>query len=107
MYAIRSYYAAGPAFEGGGIEFGMRAAKGAIEDFSIHPNTFEPMLITIGNASPCGICGSGLITMTAVLFEAGVINNKGKFNRDLTTDRIRESGGIWEYVLAWKRNNFV
>lgn len=93
---------AGPAFEGGGIEFGMRATKGAIEDFSIHPNTLEPMLITIGNAKPCGICGSGLITMTAVLFEAGVINNKGKFSREMNTNRIRESGGIWEYVLAWK-----
>ncbi|MCK5319214.1 MAG: DUF4445 domain-containing protein, partial [Anaerolineales bacterium] len=31
---------AGPAFEGGGIEFGMRAAKGAIEDFSMDPVTF-------------------------------------------------------------------
>ena len=28
---------AGPAFEGGGVEFGMRAAKGAIEDFSLIP----------------------------------------------------------------------
>ena len=28
---------AGPAFEGGGIKLGMRAAKGAIEDFSIDP----------------------------------------------------------------------
>lgn len=93
---------AGPAFEGGGIEFGMRAAKGAIEDFSIHPKTYEPMLITIGNARPAGICGSGLITMTAVLFEAGVINNKGRFNRELNTERIRQSGNIWEYVLAWK-----
>ena len=28
---------AGPAFEGGGIEFGMRASAGAIEDFSLDP----------------------------------------------------------------------
>ena len=41
---------AGPAFEGGGIEFGMRAAKGAIEDFSLDPATCEPMIATIGNA---------------------------------------------------------
>lgn len=93
---------AGPAFEGGGIKFGMRAAKGAIEDFSMDPFTFEPMLMTIGNKRPKGICGSGLIIMTAVLFEMGVINNLGKFNRDLETSRIREDNGIWEYVLAWK-----
>ncbi|WP_419657930.1 2Fe-2S ferredoxin iron-sulfur protein [Desulfosarcina variabilis str. Montpellier] len=92
---------AGPAFEGGGIKFGMRAAKGAIEDFSLDPVTWEPMLMTIGNVRPKGICGSGLIIMTAVMFELGLINNLGKFNRDLATDRLREDEGVWEYVLAW------
>jgi len=64
---------AGPAFEGGGIEFGMRASKGAIEDFSIDETTYEPMILTIGNLKPKGICGSGLIIAVACLFEAGVI----------------------------------
>jgi uncharacterized 2Fe-2S/4Fe-4S cluster protein (DUF4445 family) len=93
---------AGPAFEGGGLKFGMRAAKGAIEDFSIDPITFEPMLITIGNVRPKGICGSGLIIMAAIMFEMGIINNLGKFDRDLDTPRIREDNGIYEYVLAWQ-----
>lgn len=92
---------AGPAFEGGGITFGMRATKGAIEDFSMDPFTFEPMNITIGNVRPKGICGSGLIIMAATMFELGVIDNRGKFNRNLKTPRIRETGGIWEYVLVW------
>jgi len=91
---------AGPAFEGGGLKFGMRAAKGAIEDFSIEPATLEPMIITIGNVRAKGICGSGLIIMVAVMFEMGIINNLGKFNRDLNTPRIREDNGIYEYVLA-------
>lgn len=93
---------AGPAFEGGGIEFGMRAARGAIEDFLLDPNTYEPMILTIGDERPKGICGSGLLTMAAVMFEMGVINNSGKFNRDLGTPRIRNTEGIWEYVVAWK-----
>jgi uncharacterized 2Fe-2S/4Fe-4S cluster protein (DUF4445 family) len=93
---------AGPAFEGGGIKFGMRAAKGAIEDFSIDPSTLEPMNLTIGNIPPKGISGSGLISIVATLFELGIINSKGKFNPDLHTLRIRENGGIFEYVLAWK-----
>ena len=93
---------AGPAFEGGGIEFGMRAARGAIEDFSIDPLTHEPMLLTIGNIRPKGICGSGLITMVAIMFEMGVINNQGKFDRELGTKRIRQREGVWEYVLAWR-----
>ncbi len=93
---------AGPAFEGGGITFGMRAARGAIEDFSVDPNTLEPMILTIGNVRPKGICGSGLIAIVATLFEMGIINNLGKFDRDLKTPRLRENQGVYEYVLAWK-----
>jgi uncharacterized 2Fe-2S/4Fe-4S cluster protein (DUF4445 family) len=93
---------AGPAFEGGGVKFGMRAGKGAIEDFSINPLTLEPMNITIGNVRPKGICGSGLIIIAATLFEMGIIDNRGKFDRDLDTPRIRENDGIFEFVLAWK-----
>jgi len=93
---------AGPAFEGGGIKFGMRAAKGAIEDFSIDPVTLEPMIMTIGNVRPKGICGSGLIIMVGTFFEMGIVNNLGKFNRDLDTPRIRATEGIYEYVLAWE-----
>ncbi len=93
---------AGPAFEGGGVTFGMRAAKGAIEDFSIDPLTLEPMIMTIGNVRPKGICGSGLITIVARLFETGVIDNRGKFDRTLDTDRIRKREDVWEYVLVWK-----
>jgi len=93
---------AGPAFEGGGIQFGMRAAKGAIEDFSLDPVSLEPMNITIGRVRPKGICGSGLIVMVATMFEMGVINNLGKFDRNLNTPRIRETDGIYEYVLAWR-----
>ncbi len=98
---------AGPAFEGGGIKLGMRAAKGAIEDFSIDPITLEPMNITIGNVRPKGICGSGLIIMVATMFEMGIINNLGKFNQDLDTPRIREFDDVWEYVLAWESESQI
>ena len=45
---------AGPAFEGGGIRFGMRASAGAIENCHIHPESLEPMIVTIGNVLPEG-----------------------------------------------------
>jgi uncharacterized 2Fe-2S/4Fe-4S cluster protein (DUF4445 family) len=93
---------AGPAFEGGGLKFGMRAAEGAIEDFSLDPATLEPMIVTIGRVRPKGICGSGLINMVAVMFETGVINNLGKFDTDLKTPRIRENKGVREFVLVWE-----
>jgi uncharacterized 2Fe-2S/4Fe-4S cluster protein (DUF4445 family) len=92
---------AGPAFEGGGVEHGMRASKGAIEDFSIDPITFEPMILTISNVRPKGICGSGLLTMLAVLFENGVIDQSGKYNTDLKTPRIRKQNDVYEYVVVW------
>ncbi|MCJ7830797.1 MAG: ASKHA domain-containing protein [Desulfobacterales bacterium] len=98
---------AGPAFEGGGIKLGMRASKGAIEDFSLDPLTLEPMNITIGNVRPKGICGSGLIIMVATMFEMGIIDNRGKFNRDLQTPRIRETDGVFEYVVAWQKETLI
>ncbi len=92
---------AGPAFEGGGITHGMRAAAGAISDFSINPRTLEPMNITIGNRPPIGICGSGLLVIVASLLEYRVIDPRGKFNRRLDTPRLREGRNGYEYVLVW------
>jgi uncharacterized 2Fe-2S/4Fe-4S cluster protein (DUF4445 family) len=98
---------AGPAFEGGGMKFGLRAEKGAIEDFSIDPVTLEPMILTIGGAKPKGICGSGLINIVATLFEMGIIDNQGKFDRDLDTPRLRQNEGIYEFVLAWAEETAI
>lgn len=98
---------AGPAFEGGGIRHGMRANSGAIENFHIHPETLEPMIITIDMIKPCGICGSGLISIVSELLEAGVIDQQGKFRRDLAHARIREGEDGYEYVLAWSRDTLM
>ncbi|MDZ7641310.1 MAG: ASKHA domain-containing protein [Desulfurivibrio sp.] len=92
---------AGPAFEGGGIRHGMRANSGAIENFNIHPETLEPMIVTIDRIKPCGICGSGLIAIVSELLAVGVIDRQGKFKRDLTHPRIRDGEDGREYVLAW------
>jgi len=92
---------AGPAFEGGGIRFGMRAAKGAIEEVSVNPQTAEPMFVTIGMVKPKGICGSGLINLLAVLMEGNILAPNGRFREDLDTPRIRECEEGREYVLAW------
>lgn len=76
---------AGPAFEGGGIRYGMRAAKGAVEEVTINPDSYEPMFVTIDMAKPKGICGSGLINLLAALMEAGIVLPNGKFRDDLNT----------------------
>lgn len=58
------------------------------------------MNLTVGNVRPKGVCGSGLINIVANLFEAGVIDSHGRFDRDLESPRIREKDGVYEYVLA-------
>jgi uncharacterized 2Fe-2S/4Fe-4S cluster protein (DUF4445 family) len=96
---------AGPAFEGGGIKFGMRAAKGAIENFSVNPKTGEPAIVTVGRALPKGICGSGLIAAVAALFMAGMMDERGKFNLDHPSDRLREGEDGPEYVLVYAEDS--
>jgi len=98
---------AGPAFEGGGIKYGMRASNGAIENFHIHPQTYEPMIVTIGRIKPSGICGSGLISIVSELLEAKVIDQQGKFNQELNHPRIRDGVDGWEYVLAWSQDSLI
>lgn len=92
---------AGPAFEGGGITHGMRAVEGAISDFSLNPETLEPMNVTVGEKAPLGICGSGLLIIVATLFENRVLNQSGKFHA-IDHPRIRRGRNGSEYVLAWQ-----
>ncbi len=92
---------AGPAFEGGGIEFGMRAGNGAIEQVRIDAATFEPMLLTIGRALPSGICGSGLIDLVGELFRARLVTPNGKFDREMSGGRVRQGKSGWEYVVCY------
>ncbi len=95
----------GPAFEGGGIQHGMRADQGAIEGFHINPVTLEPMFVTVGRTRPRGICGSGLISVLAELLSAGVIDQAGKFVEEISSERIRPGRFGHEYVLAWAQDS--
>jgi len=103
---------AGPAFEGAGVVHGMRATAGAIEEVWVDPDTYEVTyrVITpekgkrsgiIGDEKPHGLCGSGLISLIAEMFVAGVIDKGGNINLDLPTERTREGKHGSEYVVAW------
>ncbi len=88
MYACSA--AAGPALEGAQISTGMRAAAGAVEKVWLDEGRLE--LSTIGNAPPCGLCGSGLIDLLAVLVRSGVVLPNGRFANaeDLPEGDLRE-----------------
>jgi uncharacterized 2Fe-2S/4Fe-4S cluster protein (DUF4445 family) len=94
---------AGPCFEGGGINFGMRAMPGAIERVNIDPDTLDVTLKVIGRIPPVGICGSGLVDCLAKLREAGIIDRAGNFQIEHPSgsERIRATHDDKEFVLAW------
>jgi uncharacterized 2Fe-2S/4Fe-4S cluster protein (DUF4445 family) len=70
--------AAGPAFEGMNITFGMRAGAGAIERFDIAADG-DVKIGVISDTDATGICGSGLLDIVAELVTAGVIAANGRF----------------------------
>lgn len=94
---------AGPAFEGGGIKFGMRAMHGAIERVDISPE-LDIKVSTVGNDKPIGICGSGLIDGIATMREVGLIDRTGSFVKGIDTDRIRDGEEGKEFVLVWAKD---
>lgn len=120
MYSASS--PTGPAFEGGQISSGMRAAPGAIERVRIDPDTKQPRFRVIGEerwsdewrldqeAEPehqpkhlaAGICGSGIIEVIAELFMVGLLTSGGRFHPDVDCahmqwDAERKQGA---YILA-------
>jgi len=92
---------AGPAFEGAGVYFGMRATTGAIEEIWINSKTYEPTYRVIGGGKPRGLCGSGLISLIGEMFITGVTDKAGNINLALNTPRVRTGEHGPEYVIAW------
>lgn len=118
----------GPAFEGGQISHGQRAAPGAIERVRIDRATGEPRFKVIGSdkwsdeqpasdIQATGICGSGIIEVIAELFTAKVLKADGRFveaidggrktedgtdtnSRPSPVSRLRHNGPKGEYILA-------
>ncbi len=91
---------AGPAFEGGGIEDGMRAAIGAIDKVEIDRESGEARYSTIGNAKPVGICGTGIISLLANLLLTGCIDPAGRLNRERKNPAITVSGKKAMYTIV-------
>jgi uncharacterized 2Fe-2S/4Fe-4S cluster protein (DUF4445 family) len=77
---------AGPAFEGGAIRCGMRAADGAIEVVKLHPDgsgAESPVTLgVIGDVEPRGLCGSGLVDAVAEMSRVGLLDSSGRFVPD-------------------------
>ncbi|AEM79466.1 LOW QUALITY PROTEIN: Vitamin B12 dependent methionine synthase activation region [Thermoanaerobacter wiegelii Rt8.B1] len=93
--------AAGPAFEGAGITFGIGGVVGAIDHVELSK---RPIYTTIGNAEPKGICGSGVVDAIAELVKLGIVDMTGRIlsreeiaNKDIPLDIIEKNKKIKEY----------
>ncbi len=89
--------ASGPAFEGAHIQFGMRAAPGAIEKIQITPEK-KILYKTIGDQEPVGLCGSGILDAIAEMYTADLIDSKGMFLNNHPNMHIE--GRNMEFVLV-------
>lgn len=101
--------AAGPALEGARITCGMRGMQGAIQHITV--NEGELSISVIGETEPIGICGSGLIDAIAVFCKEGLIDVRGRIqkNNKLTTRfaqknawRIKRENGTAQIALTDK-----
>jgi len=87
--------AAGPAFEGARIRYGMRAADGAIDRVDIEGE--EVVLHTIGDAPAIGLCGTGLIDAVTSLLAAGVIEKTGLMR---SADDLAHAPGLASRIVG-------
>ena len=94
--------AAGPAFEGAGISCGMRGSAGAVSKAKWKEGRWD--LQVIGGGKIKGICGSGILDLTAGLLESGQMDEYGELQE---ADRVvlasgEESAGGEEVAFTQK-----
>ncbi|MFW6060408.1 MAG: ASKHA domain-containing protein [Phycisphaeraceae bacterium] len=80
--------AAGPAFEGAGLAWGMRAGEGAIAHVRLTDDPIAVQIERIGEGPSVGICGSAYIDLVAEGRRTGLIDACGRID----TARARVAG---------------
>ena len=102
--------AAGPALEGARISSGMTARTGAIEGVRTEGESL--LYRTIGNIKPKGLCGSGLVDLTAVLLHCGIIDHEGLIGhppadtQNTLGKRVTQKDGICNFLVASPKESF-
>ncbi len=92
--------AAGPVFEGAGIQMGCPSIHGAIDRVWVEHGSVKHH--TIGNAVPIGICGSGLVDAIAAFLDIKAIDETGAVDDTLylTPNVFISQGDIRAVQLA-------
>jgi uncharacterized 2Fe-2S/4Fe-4S cluster protein (DUF4445 family) len=95
---------AGPAFEGSGIRCGMRATEGAIERVSLSPDGETVTYDVVGNGRPCGICGSGLVSLLGELLCRGIVDRGGHLLPESGCSRVVAAGATLGFLVEGSGN---
>lgn len=99
---------AGPAFEGARMDYGMLAGPGAIERVYFGEDC---EIRVIGNESPQGLCGSGIVDIAAELFRVGILDDTGRIQgadellealppKLMARIHEQEKGNVFEVALS-------
>lgn len=92
--------AAGPAFEGAGLTYGMRAGHGAIGHVWLDNDTPEARIEVIGNVAPIGLCGTAYIDFVARARQIGLITPTARFSAPTTPGLIKHPTHGWSFIVA-------
>jgi uncharacterized 2Fe-2S/4Fe-4S cluster protein (DUF4445 family) len=102
--------AAGPAFEGGQIQYGMSGTSGAIDAVAIN-NRGQVRIRTIDGFAPLGICGSGLVDAVSemrrkkIIDQDGRLLNKGEIGNGDLASRMMKADGQAMFLLCEGRGH--
>ncbi|MCX5769746.1 MAG: ASKHA domain-containing protein [Candidatus Hydrogenedentes bacterium] len=92
---------AGPAFEGAETRDGMRATCGAIDHIRGWSSGQRFSFSTVGNESPCGLCGTAYVDLLAQLLRLQVMDKTGRLNTGNGIARLRKGAeGEPEFVVV-------
>ena len=102
--------AAGPAFEGANIKYGVGGIKGAISSIDLSK---DKIYETINDEIPCGICGSAVLDITSELLKYEIIDETGRMidydevKNESLRKRLNKDKNIKEFIIFQDDNKKI
>ncbi len=92
--------AAGPAFEGAGLTYGLRAGDGAVGHIWLDQELHQPRIEVIGRCKPVGLCGTAYIDFVARARQLGLITSTARFATEEHPSLMRHEKHGRAFVVA-------
>ncbi|MHB8951471.1 MAG: ASKHA domain-containing protein [Pirellulaceae bacterium] len=92
--------AAGPAFEGAGLSYGVRAGQGAIGHIWLERDSSAARVEVIGGGPAIGLCGTAYIDFVARARQIGLITPTARFVSDRAPGVFKHPSHGWSFPVA-------